>query len=85
MCSWPLHDAKARYNELLYARLSKRPLKVTPRGNDVTELLPEGAWCRMQSAARTSHKLLLMCDQARGEWGSPARAYAKRRSPQVQG
>lgn len=53
---------------------------VTRRGAEAAVLVPVHEWRRMQSAARTSLKQLLLSDQARSDMIVPLRGQAKRRS-----
>lgn len=68
MASWHLHDARARFSEFLDAELSERPQVVTRRGVETAVLIPIGDWRRLQRAAWTGWKqLLLEADRRREE------------------
>lgn len=79
MHTWPVQDAKARFSEFLDACLTEGPQMVTKRGAEAAVLVPVQEWRRLQSAARSSLKQLLLSDQARTEMMVPARGRAKRR------
>lgn len=77
---WPVHDAKARFSELLDACERDGPQVVTRRGEEAAVLLPIKEWRRLRDAARPSLKALLLSDSARVELRIPPRGKAKRRS-----
>lgn len=83
MHSWPVQDAKARFNEFLDACLSEGPQMVTRRGAEAAVLIPAQEWRRLQSAARPSLKELLLSDQARTELQVPPRGKALRHTPEA--
>ena len=78
---WPVHDAKARFSELLDACVKEGPQLVTKRGVDTAVLVPIDEWIRMREAARPSLKALLLSDEARVGLETPQRGKAVRRSP----
>ena len=79
MHTWPVQDAKARFSEFLEACLSEGPQMVTKRGTEAAVLVPVHEWRRLQSAARSSLKQLLLSDQGRGDLKVPDRGRARRR------
>ena len=79
MSTWPVHDAKARFSELLDACMSEGPQLVTKRGSEAAVLVPMAEWRRLKEAARPSLKELLLSPKGRGELHIPARGHAKRR------
>ena len=81
MQTWPVQDAKARFSEFLETCLSEGPQMVTKRGAEAAVLVPVDEWRRLQAAARTSLKQLLLSDEGRGELTLPARGQARRRVP----
>jgi prevent-host-death family protein len=65
MQSWPVHDAKARFSELLDACLNEGPQLITRRGAEAVVEVPVDEWRRRRSAARQSlDQLLLHSDTA---------------------
>ena len=81
MTSWKLHDAKARFSELLNTTLRKGPQVVTRRGREAAVLVPIGEWQRLQRAARPSLKALLLDPEPRFESLAPQRGTWRRRRP----
>lgn len=79
MHRWPVQDAKARFSELLDACVSEGPQLVTRRGAETAVLVPIGEWLRLQAAARTSLKQLLLSESARTDQLAPPRGRARRR------
>jgi len=67
MNAWPVHDAKARFNELLDACVNEGPQVVTRRGAETAVLVPIAEWKRLSSAARPSLKALLLSDFGRAD------------------
>lgn len=84
MKSWPVHDAKARFSELLETCLKEGPQLVTKRGADAAVLVPAGEWRNMQRSARPSLKALLLAPSSRGALGLPKRGALRRRIPGAQ-
>ena len=80
MHTWPVQDAKARFSEFLDACLAEGPQMVTRRGAEAAVLVPVHEWRRLQSAAHSSLKQLLLSDQARSDLILPARGNLKRRN-----
>jgi prevent-host-death family protein len=79
MSQWQLHEAKARFSELLDTALKKGPQVVTRRGVEAAVLVPIEQWNRLQSAARPSLKELLLSSEGRSEDLAPARRPLRRR------
>ena len=80
---WPVQDAKARFSELLDACVSEGPQVVTRRGTETAVLVPIDEWRRLQAAARSSLKQLLLADSARTDMLVPERGKARRRQALV--
>ena len=81
---WPVHNAKARFSEMLDACVQHGPQLVTRRGVDAAVLVPVEQWQRMQSQAAPGLKALLLGQGWRGNMVLPARGSAKRRrAPEV--
>lgn len=78
MPTWPVHDAQARFSELLDACLAQGPQWVTQHGVEVALLVPAHEWRRLQAAARPSLKQLLLSDQGRADRLAPERGRASR-------
>ena len=55
------------------------PQVVTPRGTETAVLVPINEWHRLQAAARTSLKQLLLADTARTDMLVPERGKPRRR------
>ena len=81
MSTWKLHDAKARFSELLETTLKKGPQVVTRRGQEAAVLVPIEEWHRLQRAARPSLKALLLAPEPRSETTAPERGKSRRRKP----
>jgi prevent-host-death family protein len=80
---WPVHDAKARFSELLDACVAEGPQMVTRRGAEAAVLVPVADWPRLNTAERPSLKALVLSDEARVDLPIPPRGGARRRSPSV--
>ena len=80
MSTWPVHDAKARFSELLDACITDGPQLVTKRGAEAAVLVPMAEWRRLKETAKPSLKELLLSSKSRGDIHIPARGRAKRRS-----
>jgi prevent-host-death family protein len=76
--SWPVHEAKARFSELLECCLRDGPKTVTKRGTEAAVLVAADEWRRLEEARRRSLKELLLTDEGRGEMVVPARGSARR-------
>ncbi len=82
MTVWPVHDAKARFSELLETAQREGPQVVTRRGREAAVLVPIEQWRQLQAAARPSLKELLLAPEARTELLVPPRGQARRRTAQ---
>ncbi|MDR3352709.1 MAG: type II toxin-antitoxin system Phd/YefM family antitoxin [Zoogloeaceae bacterium] len=80
MHTWPVHDAKARFSELLEACATLGPQTITRRGNEMAVLVGVAEWKRLNRAAPTSLKALLLADAGRFELPIPPHGQGKRRS-----
>jgi len=76
-----VHDAKARFSELLDTTITKGPQVVTRRGVEAAVLVPIGEWRRLQKAARPGLKALLLGPGPRFEDLIPHRRTLRRRRP----
>lgn len=81
MKAWPVHDAKARFSELLDTCLREGPQLVTKRGDEAAVLIPIQDWQRLQKSARPTLKDLLLSDTARIDLDLPRRGGLRRRAP----
>jgi prevent-host-death family protein len=85
MGSWPVHDAKARFSELLETSVKEGPQIVTKRGIETAVLVPIEEWRRLQQRARPTLKELLLAPEPRFEGGLPypRRGGLRRRKPVI--
>ncbi len=81
MTTWKLHDAKARFSELLETTITKGPQVVTRRGREAAVLVPIEEWHRLQRAARPTLKALLLEPEPRFENLVAKRGTFGRRKP----
>lgn len=81
MRKWQVHDAKARFSELLDASLREGPQIVTRRGVESAVLVSVGEWRRLQEVRRPSLKQLLLADSPRLDIPVPPRGGMRRRHP----
>ncbi len=65
MGTWSVHEAKARFNELLIACEREGPQVVTKRGVEAAVLIPFALWRRLTADRRSDLKALLLSDEAR--------------------
>lgn len=79
MQTWPVHDAKARFSELLEASLSEGPQVVTKHGKAAAVLVPIRQWDALQSAGKRTLKQVLLETTAATELVVPARGKLKLR------
>ena len=81
--SWPVHEAKARFSELLEKSIAEGPQIVTKRGVETAVLVPIDEWRRLQERARPTLKELLLAPEPRFEGGLPypKRGGLRRRKP----
>ena len=80
MAIWKLHDAKARFSELLETAIKNGPQIVTRRGQEAAVLVPMREWRRLQQAARPGLKELLLEPEPRFENLAPRRGVLRRRT-----
>ena len=84
MTHWQLHDAKARFSELLNAMLENGPQVVTRRGVALAVVVPIAEWKRLNHVARPSLKELLLAAAPRTDLKIPERgALPSRRIPEL--
>ncbi len=81
LAAWKVHDAKARFSELLDTTIKKGPQVVTRRGVEAAVLVPIDEWHRLQKAARPGLKALLLSSGPRFEDLIPPRRAFRRRRP----
>jgi len=81
MHTWPVHDAKARFSELLDACTAEGAQLITRRGEETAVLVPISEWRRLVETARPSLKALLLTDDARVDLDIPKRGMGRRRTP----
>jgi antitoxin Phd len=81
MAQWQVHDAKARFSELLDETIKKGPQVVTRRGVETAVLVPIEEWNRLQRAARPGLKALLLTPGARFDEVKAVRRSLRRRPP----
>lgn len=79
MQAWPVQDAKARFSEFLERCLVDGPQMVTRRGAEAAVLVPVDEWRRLQVAARSSLKQLLLSEAPRAVIPVAQRGNARRR------
>ena len=81
MASWKLHEAKARFSELLDTAAQEGAQVVTRRGEDAVVVVPIGEWRRMQSSTRPTLKDSLLGPGPRFDVPLPARRSLRVRKP----
>jgi antitoxin Phd len=81
MASWKLHEAKARFSELLDTAAREGPQVVTRRGEDAAVVVPIDEWRRVQSSARPTLKDFLLGPGPRFDLQLPSRRSYRRRRP----
>ena len=79
MHTWPVHDAKARFSELLEASISEGPQVVTKHGKAAAVLVPIRQWDALQSAGKRPLKQVLLDKTAATGLVVPARGNLKLR------
>jgi antitoxin Phd len=79
MKPWPVHDAKARFSELLETCLKQGPQLVTERGEETAVLVPIAEWRRLKGTPTRTLKELLLTDEGRGDLKIPPRGRHRRR------
>lgn len=78
--TWPVQNAKARFNELLNASLTEGPQIVTLRGVEAAVLVSVSDWRSLQERARPGLKSLLLNSGSRGDPNIPPRGRTHRRA-----
>jgi antitoxin Phd len=73
MKTWQVHDAKARFSELLNAAQSDGPQVVLRRGRETAVLVSIEEWRRISAKPQMTIKEWLMSDIGRGELNIPDR------------
>jgi antitoxin Phd len=81
MNRWQVHDAKARFSELLNDCLIEGPQMVLRRGEETAVLVSKREWERMTAKAPLSIKDWLLSDGGRGDLNIPPRQKVRRRKP----
>ena len=79
MHTWPVHDAKARFSELLEASIAEGPQVVTKHGKAAAVLVPIRQWDALQSAGKRTLKQILLDPNATTGLVVPARGNLKLR------
>jgi prevent-host-death family protein len=79
--SWPVHDAKARFSELIEACLNEGPQTVTKRGTETAVLVSAREWKRLTATSRPTLKELLLSDEGRMDIPLPTRHKLRWRKP----
>jgi len=80
MTKWRLHDAKARFSELIEDTLEKGPQIVTRRGIDTAVVISFDEWRRLRETSRPSLKDVLLGPGPR-EIPMPTRGTIRSRPP----
>ena len=78
---WPVHDAKARFSELLNTCLREGPQVVSKRGAEAAVLVPMVDWRRLQQSVRPTLKELLLAEEPRVAFPRIVRGRRRRRTP----
>ena len=73
MHTWPVHDAKARFSELLETSLAEGPQLVTKHGKAAAVLVPIRQWNALQTAGKRPLKQVLLDPAAPTGIAVPAR------------
>ncbi|HLG73643.1 MAG TPA: type II toxin-antitoxin system Phd/YefM family antitoxin [Chloroflexota bacterium] len=87
--TWPVHEAKARFSELLDTCLRQGPQLVTRRGRDAAMLVPADQWRHLEQRAGSSYRNLkdwLLAPNPNADLTIPDRRRFKRRKrPRLDG
>ena len=83
MSKWQLHEAKARFSELLDDTLEKGPQVVTRRGIDTAVVVSIDEWHKLKDENRLTWKDVLLGEGPRFEIPLPKRSTVKSRKPPV--
>lgn len=82
MKTWPVHDAKARFSELLETCITAGPQSVSRRGKIEAVLVPIADWERLAATKPKTLKDLLLSDEYyRGDLNIPPRGQLRHREP----
>jgi antitoxin Phd len=81
MNRWQVHDAKARFSELLNDCLIEGPQMVLRRGEETAVVVSKREWERMTAKAPLSIKDWLLSDVGRGDLNIPPRQKVRRPKP----
>jgi antitoxin Phd len=81
MASWKLHEAKARFSELLEKAAREGPQVVTRRGEEAAVVVPIEEWKRLRASARPTLKDLLLAPEPRFDIPIPSRKSYRWRRP----
>jgi prevent-host-death family protein len=81
MKTWAVHDAKARFSELLNAAQTEGPQMVLRRGEETAVVVSKEEWQRLKARKPVTLKEWLMSDKARGDLVLPDRKTYRRRPP----
>ena len=81
MKTWQVHDAKARFSELLNAAQSEGPQMVLRRGEETAVVVSKEEWQRLKAKAPITIREWLMSDVGRGDLNIPDRKAYRRRPP----
>jgi len=82
MKTWPVHDAKARFSELLETCITTGPQSVSRRGKVEAVLVPIADWERLKGKRPiTAYELLTSDEFFRGEMDIPPRGKLRHREP----
>jgi antitoxin Phd len=79
MQTWPVHDAKARFSELLEASISEGPQVVTKHGKPAAVLVPIRQWEALQTVGKRTLKQILLDTTSATGLVPPARGKLKLR------
>ena len=80
---WQVHDAKARFSQLLETSIAEGPQIVTKRGVEAAVLVPIDQWRRLEKMTKPDLKKLFLTSEARTEALTPPRLNHRRRTPAV--
>ena len=79
MQTWPVHDAKARFSEMLETSLAEGPQVVTKHGKAAAVLVPIRQWEALQCVGKRTLKQVLLDTTGATGLGVPARGNLKLR------
>lgn len=78
---WQVHEAKARFSEMLKSTASEGPQLVTRRGVEAAVLVSIDEWRRLKRSAGRDIKELLLAPEARTRELVPPRTSHRHREP----